>query len=160
MLTPSIQQLEALDRSVSETRILIRHWLSVQSGPLDPEKVQLQRLMDEDIPQQVQALLPLVANWSDPALQAQFDSLSRDIEHVFLVYREIMRLLPTFQAYEDPIAMMDAEYYALDGSSIPAFTSRSAATWMPCRKPRPTRFGRRRRRWTRWAPSCSSTPET
>ena len=122
VLTPSIQQLEALDRSVSETRILIRHWLSVQSGPLDPEKVQLQRLMDEDIPQQVQALLPLVANWSDPALQAQFDSLSRDIEHVFLVYREIMRLLPTFQAYEDPIAMMDAEYYALDGSSIPAFT--------------------------------------
>ena len=32
VLTPSIQQLEALDRSVSETRILIRHWLSVQSG--------------------------------------------------------------------------------------------------------------------------------
>ena len=61
VLTPSIQQLEALDRSVSETRILIRHWLSVQSGPLDPEKVQLQRLMDEDIPQQVQTLLPLVA---------------------------------------------------------------------------------------------------
>ena len=114
--------LEALDRSVSETRILIRHWLSVQSGPSDPEKVQLQRLMNEDIPRQVESMLPLVANWSEAALQHKFDSLSRDIEHLFLVYREVMRLLPSFQAYEDPIAMMDAEYYALDGSSIPAFT--------------------------------------
>ncbi|HBP45529.1 MAG TPA: hypothetical protein DD635_06470 [Flavobacteriales bacterium] len=122
VLTPSIQKLEALDRSVSETRILIRHWLSVQSGPRDPEKIQLQRLMDEDIPEKVQDLLPLVANWSDPALQLRFDSLSRDIEHLFLVYREVIRLLPSFQAYDDPIAMMDAEYYALDGSSIPAFT--------------------------------------
>ena len=122
VLTPSIQQLEALDRSVSETRILIRHWLSVQSGPRDPEKMQLRLLMKDEVPAQVEALLPLVANWSEPALQQQFDSLSRDIEHLFLVYQEIMRLLPTFQAYDDPIAMMDAEYYALDGSSIPAFT--------------------------------------
>ena len=122
VLTPSIQQLESLDRSISETRILIRHWLSVQSGPRDPEKLQLRLLMEDEVPAQVEALLPLVANWSDPVLQVQFDSLSRDIEHLFLVYREIMRLLPSFQAYDDPIVMMDAEYYALDGSSIPSFT--------------------------------------
>ena len=122
VLTPSIQQLESLDRSVSETRILIRHWLSVQSGPRDPEKIQLQRLMEEEIQGQIQGLRPLVADWSDEDLQLQFDSLSRDIEHLFLVYREVMRLLPTFQAYDDPIAIMDAEYYALDGSSIPSFT--------------------------------------
>ena len=122
VLTPSIQGLEELDRSIGESRILIRHWLSVQSGPRDPEKQDLAGLMETEIPNQIQGMRPLVAKWNDLALQHQFDSLATEIEHLFLVYSEVMRLLPSFQAYDDPIAMMDAEYYALDGSSIPQFT--------------------------------------
>lgn len=34
-----------------------------------------------------------------------------------------MRLLPNFEAYDDPLVTMDAEYYALDGSSLPKLTS-------------------------------------
>lgn len=122
VLTPSIQRLESLDRSLGETRILIRHWLSVQSGPSDPEKADLLRLMETEIPGQLTALDPLVRTWNDPQLQHQFDSLTTDVEHLFLAYREVMRLLPTFQSYDDPLALMEAEYYALDGSSIPMFT--------------------------------------
>ena len=122
VLTPSIQGLEELDRSIGESRILIRHWLSVQSGPRDPEKQDLAKLMETEIPEQIQGMRPLVTKWNDLALQQQFDSLSTEIEHLFLVYHEVMRLLPTFQSYDDPIAMMDAEYNALDGSSIPLFT--------------------------------------
>ena len=122
VLTPSIQGLEELDRSIGESRILIRHWLSVQSGPRDPEKQDLAKLMETEIPEQIQGMRPLVTKWNDLALQQQFDSLSTEIEHLFLVYHEVMRLLPTFQSYDDPIAMMDAEYHALDGSSIPLFT--------------------------------------
>ena len=58
VLTPSIQSLEELDRSVGETRILIRHWLSVQSGSRDPEKRDLLELMDSDVPEQVAAMQP------------------------------------------------------------------------------------------------------
>jgi len=123
VLNPSIQQLDVLDRSLGETRILIRHWLSVQSGAGDPEKLNLVDLMEREIPEQVSAIEPLVRQWNDLELQHQFDSLTTDIEHLFLVYEEVMRLLPTFQSYDDPIAMMDAEYYALEGSSIPKFTS-------------------------------------
>ncbi|MFZ8835873.1 MAG: PP2C family protein-serine/threonine phosphatase [Flavobacteriales bacterium] len=122
VLTPSIQQLDELDRSIAETRILIRHWLSVQSGPSNPEKLQLTRLVEEEIPDQIESFRPLVLQWNDVELQNQFDSLATDVEHLFLAYREIMRLLPTFQSYEDPLAMMDAEYYALDGSTIPLYT--------------------------------------
>jgi serine phosphatase RsbU (regulator of sigma subunit)/HAMP domain-containing protein len=122
VLTPSIQSLEELDRSVGETRILIRHWLSVQSGPRDPEKRDLLQLMDSDVPEQVAAMQPLVESWNAP-MQLQFDSLHRDVEYLFLAYSEVIRLLPDFRAYDDPLAMMEAEYYALDGSSIPLYTA-------------------------------------
>jgi serine phosphatase RsbU (regulator of sigma subunit)/HAMP domain-containing protein len=122
VLTPSIQSLDDLDRSVSETRILIRHWISVQSGPKDPEKLNLLHLMNEEVPEKLASIRHLVPLWG-PDLQARFDSMETDIEHLFLAYIEITRLLPSFQAYDDPLAMMDAEYYALDGSSIPLFTA-------------------------------------
>ena len=32
-------------------------------------------------------------------------------------------MLPDFRSYDDPMAMMEAEYYALDGSSIPRYTT-------------------------------------
>ena len=122
VLTPSIQSLEELDRSISETRILIRHWLSVQSGPRDPEKQDLRRLMDVQIPSQLSGMEPLVNAW-DPLLRLEFDSLQRDVEYLFLAYAEVIRLLYDFRAYDDPLAMMEAEYYALDGSSIPSYTT-------------------------------------
>lgn len=122
VLTPSIQALEALDRSIGETRILIRHWLSVQSGATDPEKLDLKSLIQESIPMEIIELEPLVRAW-DPPLQMQFDSMRTELEYLFLAYSEIMRLLPDFRSYDDPMAMMDAEYYALDGSSIPMYTS-------------------------------------
>ena len=121
VLTPSIEALEDLDREISESRVLIRHWLSVQSGPDDPEKRALADLMHKEVPGQLLGIENLAAGWA-PEEQLRQDSLVRAIDHLFIVYGEIMRLLPDFASYEDPLAMMDAEYYALDGSSLPELT--------------------------------------
>ena len=121
VLTPSLEALEDLDRSVSEGRVLIRHWLSVQSGPDDPEKQALQIIVNEVTPKHLKRLSVLAEDWP-VAEQLQRDSLSRAVEHMFIVYGEIMRLLPDFESYDDPMATMDAEYYALDGSSLPELT--------------------------------------
>lgn len=121
VLTPSLEALEDLDRSVSEGRVLIRHWLSVQSGPDDPEKQALQVIVNQTTPKHLQRLSVLAEDWP-AAQQLQRDSLARAVEHMFIVYGEIMRLLPDFESYDDPLATMDAEYYALDGSSLPELT--------------------------------------
>lgn len=121
VLTPSLEALEDLDRSVSEGRVLIRHWLSVQSGPDDPEKQALQIIVNQTTPKHLKRLSVLAEDWP-VAQQLQRDSLARAVEHMFIVYGEIMRLLPDFESYDDPLATMDAEYYALDGSSLPELT--------------------------------------
>lgn len=122
VLTPSLEALEDLDRTVSEGRVLIRHWLSVQSGPDDSEKLALKHLVNQVTPAQMAKLDQLAAQWSAED-QLRQDSLARAIDHMFIVYGEIMRLLPDFEAYDDPLVTMDAEYYALDGSSLPKLTS-------------------------------------
>ena len=121
VLAPSIRSLEDLDRSIAETRVFINYWLSVQSGAASPEKESLRNLMQTEVPRQLATLRHVVPFWPS-SLQLGFDSLERDVEHLFLAYGEIIRLLPDFQSYDDPLVRMDAEYYALDGSSIPRFT--------------------------------------
>lgn len=123
VLVPSIGALEDLDRSVGESRVRIKHWLTVQSRPDDPEKRGLINLIDVVIPDQYNTLKQMENAW-DVDAKIQLDSLQRDIDYLFIAYAEIMRLLPDFSSYDDPIAMMDAEYYALDGSSLPLFTDR------------------------------------
>jgi len=123
VLVPSIGALDNLDRSVGESRVRVKHWLTVQSRPDDPEKRGLIDLVNNVIPSQYYALTQMNKAWDDDA-KIQLDSLQRDLEYLFIAYSEIMRLLPDFSSYDDPIAMMDAEYYALDGSSLPLFTKR------------------------------------
>ena len=123
VLVPSIGALEDLDRSIGESRVRIKHWLTVQSRTDDPEKSGLVELIDQTIPSQYSILKSMEFAWDENAT-IQLDSLQRDLDYLFIAYHEIMRLLPDFSSYDDPIAMMDAEYYALEGSSLPLFTQR------------------------------------
>jgi serine phosphatase RsbU (regulator of sigma subunit)/HAMP domain-containing protein len=123
VLVPSIGALEDLDRSIGESRIRIKHWLTVQSRTDDPEKRGLVELIENTIPTQYSTLKNMENAWGNNAI-IQLDSLQSDIDYLFIAYNEIMRLLPDFSSYDNPIAMMDAEYYALEGSSLPLFTQR------------------------------------
>ena len=123
VLVPSIGALEDLDRSIGESRVRIKHWLTVQSRTDDPEKSGLVTLIDQTIPFQYSVLKTMEFAWDEKAT-IQLDSLQNDLDYLFIAYSEIMRLLPDFSSYDDPIAMMDAEYYALEGSSLPLFTQR------------------------------------
>lgn len=126
VLVPSIGALEDLDRSIGESRVRIKHWLTVQSRTDDPEKRGLVELIEKTIPTQYSTLKNMEDAWDNNAT-VHLDSLQNDIDYLFIAYNEIMRLLPDFSSYDNPIAMMDAEYYALEGSSLPLFTKRIRA---------------------------------
>lgn len=119
-LVPSIEALEDLDRSLGEARGSIKHWITVQSRSDDAEKRSLKTYISKTIPENIAALKEMSPAWGGEA-KAQLDSLNNDIESLFLVYNDIMRMLPDFSSYDNPIAMMDAEYYALEGSDLPLY---------------------------------------
>jgi serine phosphatase RsbU (regulator of sigma subunit) len=122
-LVPSIEAIEELDRALGEARGSIKYWMTVQSRSDDAEKRSLKTYISQTIPYNISKLKDMNPTW-ESEIKAQLDSLNSDIEKLFLVYEDIMRLLPDFSSYDNPIAMMDAEYYALEGSDLPFYDNR------------------------------------
>ena len=61
--------------------------------------------------------------WS-PAAKAHLDTLRLETDALGLLYGEIMRLLPDFRSYDNPIAYMQARDYAMEGAELQLYTSR------------------------------------
>ena len=120
VLMPSVEAMEDLDRSLSESRMAISYWITVQSRSDDTEKLALKDLITKSIPRQIESLQHINNVW-DIDSETQLDSLKIDTEHLFTAYRNIMNLLSDFSSYDDPIAMMDAEFLTLDGSALPTY---------------------------------------
>ena len=123
VLVPSLGALEQMDATIAESRVYIKHWLTQQSRADDEEKVALRQLVDVEIPLQMRALQSMKGAWS-PVAEQHLDSLRYEIDALSLLYEEIMRLLHDFRSYEDPMRVMEAEGYALEGAELSAYTSR------------------------------------
>jgi serine phosphatase RsbU (regulator of sigma subunit)/HAMP domain-containing protein len=122
-LVPSLGALEQMDQTLSESRVYINHWLTRQSRADDEEKLALRRLVEVEFPQHFTELTALDQAWS-PRAQAHLDSLRKETDALSLLYGEIMRLLPDFRSYDNPIAFMEAEAYAMEGAELETYTRR------------------------------------
>ena len=122
VLVPSLGALEELDQTVAESRVYINHWLTRQSRAEDEEKVRLRRMVDRELPNQLQALQGLDEAWT-PQAQAHVDTLRQELDRLRILYGYIMDLLPDFRSYDQPSKVMEAERYAVDGGELERFTS-------------------------------------
>ena len=107
-LVPSLNALERMDQTLSESRVYINHWLSNQSRADDEEKVALKRVVNQDFGDHLTELKSLDGAWSSPA-RRHLDSLETEVGRLNVVYKEIMRLLADFKSYDDPLVVMEAE---------------------------------------------------
>ena len=69
------------------------------------------------------ALQSMEHAWS-PAAKAHLDTLRLETDALGLLYGEIMRLLPDFRSYDNPIAYMQAQDYAMEGAELQLYTTR------------------------------------
>jgi serine phosphatase RsbU (regulator of sigma subunit)/HAMP domain-containing protein len=122
-LVPSLEALEDMDQTLAESRVYISHWLTRQSRADDEEKRALRRLVNESFPQHIATLKSLEGAWS-PAAKAHLDTLRLETDALGLLYGEIMRLLPDFRSYDNPIAYMQAQDYAMEGAELQTYTAR------------------------------------
>lgn len=122
-LVPSLEALEDMDQTLAESRVYISHWLTRQSRADDEEKRALRRLVKESFPQHLSALQSMEGAWSNEA-KAHLDTLREETDALGLLYGEIMRLLPDFRSYDNPIAYMQAQDYAMEGAELQTYTAR------------------------------------
>ena len=125
-LVPSLEALEDMDQTLAESRVYISHWLTRQSRADDEEKRALRQLVNTSFPQHIATLKSLEGAWS-PAAKAHLDTLRLETDALGLLYGEIMRLLPDFRSYDNPIAYMQAQDYAMEGAELQTYTARVKA---------------------------------
>lgn len=122
-ISPGIETLEQLSNQIGYSKVLIRHWASVQSRSDIPEKVELQKLMQSDIPATIERLKAIPPGKNEGAFRSQIEDLQHAVNRLFIVYRQIMVHLPDFESYTNPMAMMQVDYLLLRGEGVDDCTS-------------------------------------
>lgn len=117
VISPGIEGLETLSSQISYSKMLIRHWATVQSRPDVLEKRELRLLMEEGIPQNLEALDSTAVHWNSTHRQ-MLEQLHRSIDRLFIVYRQVMVHLPDFESYANPQSMLRVDYLMLQGEGV------------------------------------------
>lgn len=115
---PSLSSLQELDNHLMRSQDLIRQWTFVQRLDEDQQRLELIQLTDKIIPAQLYKLQQNALSWSD-ADKKLHEALALNVRSLLTDYKEIRKLLPTFESYQDPFVTMEAEQLMLEGGRIP-----------------------------------------
>lgn len=116
---PSLSTLQELDNHLMRSQDLIRQWTFVQRLDEDQQRLELIQLTDKIIPAQLYKLQQNALSWSE-ADKKLHEALALNVRSLLSDYKEIRKLLPTFESYQDPFVTMEAEQLMLEGGRIPA----------------------------------------
>lgn len=118
VITPGIETLEQLSSHFSYSKVLIRHWATVQSRRDIPEKIELEKLMSVTMPAELNRVDSIAEYWTNDAALERVEDLHRAVDRLFIVYRQIMVHLPDFDSYANPQSIMKVEYLLLQGEGV------------------------------------------
>ncbi len=115
---PSVKLLEELDNHLVKAQQLMKQWVTVQQLEGDPERIEAMTLCTQIIPTQLNRIDTLSKNWSQEhrAMKLQ---LFNQVNQLLTAYADVRDLLPTFNSYFTLEYRMDAEFYFMEGESVP-----------------------------------------
>lgn len=107
VLTPSLDALHDLELTIAESETHIMQWLYVQANADTPKRRRLLAIQDSIIPAQRAQLDGFSQAWT-PDMQAEWEELKYQLDHMLMLYGMIQRYLPDFESYNDPALPMTA----------------------------------------------------
>jgi serine phosphatase RsbU (regulator of sigma subunit)/predicted protein tyrosine phosphatase len=115
---PSIGRLQDLESYTLRSKDLIKEWAFVQRVEEDLHRKEMKSISDSSLMKSLIRLQDVKNNFSEEE-QASLDTLERKIGEMLVQFKAVQNLLPTFDSYSNPVALMDAESYFIEGSGIP-----------------------------------------
>lgn len=115
---PSIGRLQDLESYTLRSKDLIKEWAFVQRVEEDLHRKEMKAISDSSLTNSWMRLKDVKGNFNAEE-QVSIDSLEKKIEEMLVQFKAVQDLLPTFDSYSNPIALMEAESYFIEGSGIP-----------------------------------------
>ena len=130
---PSIGRLQDLESYTLRSKDLIKEWAFVQRVEEDLHRLEMKAISDSSLMNSWLSLKSVKSNFSNEE-QKSLDSLEKKVEEMLIQYKAVQALLPNFDSYSDPVALMDAESYFIEGSGIPLVVEEAEAILKRLRK--------------------------
>ncbi len=115
---PSIGRLQDLESYTLRSKDLIKEWAFVQRVEEDLHRKEMKAISDSSLMNSWLRLKEVKNNFNSEE-RASIDSLERRVIAMLIQFKAVQELLPTFDSYSNPIALMEAESYFIEGSGIP-----------------------------------------
>jgi len=115
---PSIGRLQELESYTLRSKDLIKEWAFVQRVEEDLHRKEMKAITDSSLMNSWTRLKEVKSSFN-PEEQRKLDSLEVKISEMLVQFKAVQELLPSFDSYSNPIALMEAESYFIEGSGIP-----------------------------------------
>ena len=126
-LMPSATNLESLVNMVSRSELLIKSWVYAEKQDDSPSKLALRKLQSEEYPALIRLLDSLSVSWTEQD-KATLHIIDRAVQDTLLpMQREVMKLLSSFDAYDDFVVLSTVASMVEPGGEIPVMTDRIVA---------------------------------
>ncbi len=115
--SPSVDALVRLRNLLVNAHMLIKHWALVESIPDAPEKTALIELSSRQLPELLDQLDTLSADW-DREEVALMNRVFGEMDALFVMHTQIKEMLPSLESYYDPPVFMERMDMAEEGGPL------------------------------------------
>jgi len=115
--SPSVDALVRMRNLLVSSHMLIKHWALLESRADAPEKTALVILTQEELPELLDRLDTLMADW-DAQEVARMNRIAGEMRTLFDLHDRIKLLLPSLESYSDPFIHMERNDLAEEGGPL------------------------------------------
>ncbi len=120
---PSVDALVRLRNLTVNSQMLIKHWALLESRADAPEKTNLVYITTQDLPQVLDRIDTLMANWEHEEV-ALMGQITVEMRELFELHTRIKDLLPSLESYSDPFVHMQRNDIAEEGGPLDQSTQK------------------------------------
>lgn len=115
--SPSVDALVRLRNLTVNAHMLIKHWALLESRADAPEKTNLVDLTNRELPQLLDQIDTLMADWEHEEV-ALMGQITVEMRELFDLHERIKVLLPSLESYSDPFIHMERNDIAEEGGPL------------------------------------------
>lgn len=124
IITPSKEKVTKLKIQISESKQLAIQWVNDQSRNDVPDKIRFKNLREQYISQTIEEIRVLSADWSDENDKDLFEKAVGKVDTLFLLYDEIMVLLPDIASYDELLNSFQARFLVAQDGDVPIYAGK------------------------------------
>jgi len=115
--SPVVNDLTHMSEMVSQSKMLIRSWVFIDKQSGTPDKVKLEKLLNEEFPALLNSLKSKPIEWEEGDT-ASLNVAFQKVQSMIKLQKEVMSSLNSFEAYDDAMVTFVVEPQVQDGGEI------------------------------------------